>query len=105
MSFLRNLAVRLSERGSLGTSISASDLADFCLSEEIPMPGLPPDKQTPEEGRKQIGRIMSKLLGEKTELLFDQFRMVREKAKVFTSAGNDEMLNRYTFTNTAPPPG
>ena len=42
--------------------------------------------------------------GEHAELLFDQFRMVLEKEKVFTSAGNDEMLNRYTFTNTAPPP-
>ena len=104
LSFMRNVAVRLSERGKLGTSMSASDLADFCLDEDIDMPGLTADNQTVEEGRKQIGRIMSKLLGEKTELLFDQFRMVREKEKVFTSAGNDQMLHRYTITNANPAP-
>ncbi len=105
LSFMRNIAVRLGDRGRLGTWMSASDLADFCLEEDVEMPGLPPDNQTVEEGRKQIGRIMSKLLGDSAELLFDQFRLLREQERAPNSAGNAQTLNRYLITNaTAPNP-
>ncbi len=103
LSFLRNVAVRLIGRDKLGTWLTASDLADFCVEEDIEMPGLSQDMQTLEEGRKQIGRIMSRLFGEKTELCFDEFRVGRDQERALTSAGNDQTLNRYVFRLASAP--
>ncbi len=102
LSFLRNAAVRLNERGRIGTAMSASDIADFCLQEDIEMPGVSPENQTVEEGRKQIGKIMGKVLGDRPEINLGEFILRRDQEKVFTPAGNDQMLNRYTLVLAHP---
>lgn len=102
LSFMRDVAVRLSERGRIGTAMSASDIADFCLQEDIEMPGVSPENQTVEEGRKQIGKIMSKVLGDRPEINLGEFILRRDQEKVFTPAGNDQMLNRYTLVLAHP---
>jgi hypothetical protein len=79
-------------------------VADLCIEEDIEMPGLAPDKQTVEEGRKQIGRIMGKLFDEKTDLTFDEFKVVKREETTKTMVGNPQKLIRYTFTlNTTTP--
>jgi hypothetical protein len=98
LTFLRAVAIKLNEQGKLTQPISATDIADSCLEEDIEMPGLTPDKQTVEEGRKQIGRILSKLFGRGTELAFDEFKVVKTEATSRTMTGNEQRLNRYTFS-------
>ncbi len=104
LSFLRNLGVVCGAKDRLGTWLSASDLADLCLEEDVEIPGLPEDNQTVEEGRKQIGRIMGKLFAEAEEVSFDEFRVVKEQEKGLTSAGNEQVLTRYQFNLINPTP-
>ena len=55
-----------------------------------------------EEGRKQIGKIMGKVLGDRPEINLGEFILRRDQEKVFTPAGNDQMLNRYTMAPASP---
>ena len=98
LSFLRVVAIKLNEQNKLNQAISATDIADLCLEQDIEIPGLPADNQTVEEGRKQIGRMMGRLFGEATELDFDEFRVVKQEERGTTIAGHTQTLNRYTFS-------
>jgi hypothetical protein len=106
LSFLRAVAIKLNEKQRLGQKISASDLADLCIEGDILMPGLSEENQTVEEGRKQIGKIMGKLFGDKSELIMDEFKVARLEERGKSEAGNDQTLYRYTFSlvSVANPP-
>jgi hypothetical protein len=97
LSFLRTVAITLNEQNRLNQSLSATDIADLCVEEDIEIPGLAPDKQTVEEGRKQFGKVMGKLFRDSNEIAFDEFRLMKTEGRTTTAAGNDQTLNRYTF--------
>jgi hypothetical protein len=69
LSFLRTVAIQLNEQQKLNQRISASDIAQTCLEEDIEIPGLSPENQTVEQGPQQIGRIMGALLKEGQEVV------------------------------------
>ena len=68
------------------------------LAFAIHIPWLPPEKQTVEDGRKQIGRIMGKLLGDKSELNFDDYRVTRTEQWGQSPAGNNVKMATYRFS-------
>ena len=101
---MRRFRPNTNEQNRLNQAISATDIADLCLEQDIEIPGLPADNQTVEEGRKQIGRMMGRLFGEATDLDFDEFRVVKEGERARTGSGNPQTLNRYTFGMITPTP-
>lgn len=84
--------------------MSASDLADLSLEEDLEIPGLPEDNQTVEEGRKQNGRVMGKLFGDEQELVFDEFRVQKDEETIRSLAGNEHRLIQYRFNLVNPVP-
>ena len=106
LSFLRVVAIKLNEKNRLNERISASDIAEICLEEDIEIPGLSPESQTVEQGPQQIGKIMGGLFKEAQEVVFEDFRVVRHQERGRTEAGHPQTLNRYTFSliDAANPP-
>jgi hypothetical protein len=102
LSFLRVVAIKLNERHRLDQRVTAGDVAEICLAEDIEIPGLSPENQTVEQGPQQIGRIMGGLFKDAAEVLFDEFRVVRQQERGRTEAGNPLTLNRYTFSLVEP---
>ena len=99
LTWLREVAIKLNEQHKLNRTITASAIADLCLEEHIELPGLPAEKQTREEGLKQVGRIMSRLFGEdRNELIIEEFRVVRRQMTSASEAGNTQTLKTYTFS-------
>ena len=98
LSFLRVVAIKLNERHRLDQQISASEIAEICLAEDIEIPGLGAESQTVEQGPQQIGKIMGGLFKDAAEVLFDEFRLVRQQERGRNEAGNIQNLNRYTFS-------
>ena len=88
----------------LNEQISASDIAEICLEEDIEIPGLGAENQTVEQGPQQIGKIMGGLFKDAAEVLFDEFRGVRQQEQGRSEAGNPVTLNRYTFSLVNPTP-
>jgi hypothetical protein len=105
LTFLRSVAIRLNERRRLNIAVTASDIAELCIDEDLEVPGLSPEKQTVEDGRMQIGKTMGKLFGDKTELAVDEFRIAKQERTEKNTAGNDQKMIRYTFSlvNQLPP--
>jgi len=63
--------------------------------------GLAQDKQADvEAGRKQVGMIMGKLFGEKSELTVEDFRVVKHEQPSTTDHGNAQLLKKYTFSTS-----
>jgi len=104
LSFLRVVAIKLNERHRLDQQISASEIAEICLEEDIEIPGLGAENQTVEQGPQQIGKIMGGLFKDAAEVLFDEFRGVRQQEQGRSEAGNPVTLNRYTFSLVNPTP-
>jgi predicted polyphosphate/ATP-dependent NAD kinase len=110
LSFLRVVAIKLNERNRLNQHTSASEIAEICLEENVEIPGLGAENQTVEQGPQQIGKIMGGLFKDAAEVVFDEFRVVRQQEQGRSEAGNPLTLNRYTFslvnpvTSTTSPP-
>ena len=102
LSFLRLVAIKLNDQNRLNQQTSASDIAELCLEEDFEIPGLSAENQTVEQGPQQIGRIMGGLFKDTAEVLFDEFRVVREQERGRNEAGNIQTLNRYTFSLVNP---
>jgi hypothetical protein len=102
LSFLRVVAIKLNERHRLDQQLSASEIAEICLEEDIEIPGLGAETQTVEQGPQQIGKIMGGLFKDAAEVLFDEFRVVRQQERGRNEAGNIQTLNRYTFSLVNP---
>ncbi len=105
LSFLRLVAIKLNERHRLGQEVTASDMAELCLEEDIEIPGLAPENQTTEQGPRQIGKILGSLFADRLELNFDEFSVGRRQEWSRSEGGNSIALNRYTFglVNAAEP--
>jgi hypothetical protein len=98
LSFVRVVAIKLNERNRLNQHTSASEIAEICLEEDIEIPGLGAENQNVEQGPQQIGKIMGGLFKDAAEVLFDEFRVVRQQEQGRSEAGNPLTLNRYTFS-------
>ena len=98
LSFLRLLAIKLSEKHQLGQDVTASDLGEVCLEDDIEVPGLSPENQTTEQAPRQIGKIIGALFGDRSEAVLDEFRVTRRQHWTRTEAGNSVASNRYTFS-------
>jgi hypothetical protein len=99
LTFLRTLAIAVHEDRQLNQPLSATQLVNLCVEKEIDIPGLSVDKQAEvDAGRKQLGMIMGKLFGEKTELTVEDFRVAKHEEIATTDQGNPQMLKKYTFS-------
>ena len=98
LSFLRVVAIKLNERHRLGQEVSASEMAELCLEDDVEIPGLSPENQTTEQAPRQIGKILGSLFADRLELSFDEFRVARRQEWSRSEAGNSITLNRYTFS-------
>jgi len=107
LTFLRAVAVKLSQHHALGHAMSAADISQVCLDEDIAIPGVNMADQTVEQGPMQIGRIMKPLFLEGDEVTFDEFRVTKTAEQVINqTSGNLYDSNRYTFhpiTTPVPP--
>lgn len=99
LTFLRSLAIAVNEDHQLAQPLSATGLVNLCAEKEIEIPGLSNDKQADvEAGRKQVGIILARLFGEKTELAVEGFKVVRTEESATTDHGNAQTLKKYTFS-------
>ncbi len=99
LTFLRTLAIAVREDRRLNQALSATQLVNLCIEREIAIPGLSDDKQTDADaGKKQLGTIMAKLLGQKSELTVEGFCVEKTEEMGRTEGGNDQTLKKYTFT-------
>jgi hypothetical protein len=103
LTFLRTLAIAVQEDHQLNHPLTATQLVNLCVEKEIDIPGLSEDKQADvEAGRKQLGMIMGKLFGEKTELPVEDFRVAKTEETATTDQGNPQIMKRYTFSTSLP---
>jgi hypothetical protein len=99
LTFLRTLAIAVNEDHQLDQSLSATQLVNLCVEKEVEIPGLSEPKQSDvDAGKKQIGTIMGKLFGEKTELAVEDFQVTKSEENATTDQGNLQVLKRYTFS-------
>ena len=98
LSFLRVVAIKLNERHRLGQEVTASEMAELCLEDDVEIPGLSPENQTTEQGPRQIGKILGALFENRLQLTFDEFRVARRQEWSRSEGGNSISLNRYTFS-------
>jgi hypothetical protein len=82
LTFLRSLAIKLNERHAIGQALSAGEISQFCLEEDIEIPGVRMEEQTLEQGPQQIGKIMKPLFKEGEEVTFGEFQVVRTSQQV-----------------------
>lgn len=83
LSFLRVIGIKLNDKRRLDQRITASDLSELCLEEDIDIPGLSPDNQTVEQGPQQIGKIMGALFKETAEVVTEEFRWLGSRNVVY----------------------
>ena len=96
---MRAVAVKLSQRRGLNQAITAADISQVCLDEDIAIPGVNMEEQTIEQAPMQIGRIMKPLFKDVEEVTFDEFRIVHTTEEVVNQgSGNLYESNRYTFS-------
>lgn len=105
LSFLRILGIKLVERRAVGQALSASDITQLCLEEDIDIPGVKVEDQTIEQGPQQIGRIMRPLFADAEEVLVGEFRVTRTSQQQMSQAGHAFDAYRYTFSAIAAAPG
>ena len=98
LTFVRALATRLEQEHRLGRPISASDLADVCVENDVEIPGMQKEGMKAEDARKVLGKVFNKVFGDQTEIVCEQFRIVRSEERTRTEVGNPQTLKRYTFT-------
>jgi hypothetical protein len=97
LSFLRGLAIKLGERRGLGQAMSAADISQFCLEEDIEIPGVKMEEQTLEQGPQQIGKLMKPLFKTNEEVAFGEFRVARTFEERVSDTGNPFEAYRYAF--------
>lgn len=88
----------MQEQGKLGQQVSASEITEMCIEENILMPGLSPDKNTESEGKKQLGRILKKMFEDENEFVLEGYKAERDLVAEENFAGNRQYIYRYRFT-------
>ena len=78
----------MQEQGKLGQQVSASEITEMCIEENIIMPGLSPDKNTESEGKKHLGRILKKLFEDENEFVLEGHKAERDLVAEDNSIGN-----------------
>jgi hypothetical protein len=98
LTFLRALAIKLNDRNAMGQALSASDISQICLEEDIDIPGVKMEEQTLEQGPQQIGKMMKPLFKDAEEITFGEFKVVRTSQQNISQAGHSFDAYRYSFT-------
>ena len=88
----------MQEQGKLGQQVSASEITEMCIEENIIMPGLSPENHTETEGKKHLGRILKKMFESEDEFELEGYKAERELVAEDNFAGNRQSLYRYRFT-------
>jgi hypothetical protein len=104
LTFLRALAIKLNERRAIAQALSAGDISQFCLEEDVEIPGARLEEQTVEQGPQQIGKIMKPLFKDGGEVSVGEFKVVRTGQQQISDKGNQFEAYRYTFSLTTPVP-
>ena len=102
LSFLRTLAIKVGDRRAIGQALSAADISQLCLEEDIDIPGAGREDQTVEQGPQQIGKIMKPLFKDRDELTIEGFQVVRTAQQQLSEAGHTFDAYRYTFRQVNP---
>jgi len=77
---------------------------NLCVEKEIEIPGLSQDKQAEiDAGRKQMGTILGRLFGTKSEIKVEDFKVVKVEETAHTDQGNPQVLKKYTFSMAQKP--
>ena len=92
------MILKLQEQVKLGPQVSASEITEMCIEENIMMPGLSPDKNTETEGKKHLGRILKKLFEDENEFVLEGYKAEREQVAEENFAGNRQITYRYRFS-------
>ena len=89
-------------RHRLDERISASDIAEICLEEDIEIPAGARKTRPWNRDRSKLARSWAACSRTPRRSLFDEFRVVRQQERV-SEAGNPRDPNRYTFSLVNPP--
>lgn len=103
LSFLRILGIKLLGRRAMGHPLSATDISQLCLEEDIEIPGVKMEDQTVEQGPQQIGRIMGPFFEDAEEVQEGEFRVTRTSDQQISDAGHAFEAYRYTFSQIPQP--
>jgi len=104
LTFLRTIAIAVNEDHQLDQSLTATQLVNLCVEKEIEIPGLSQDKQAEiDAGRKQMGTILGRLFGTKSEIKVEDFKVVKVEETAHTDQGNPQVLKKYTFSMAQKP--
>ena len=104
LTFLRALAIAVNEDHRLNQSLSATQLVNLCMERDIMIPGLAEDKQMDvDAGKKQVGVIIGKQFGDRSELTVEEFRITKHEETATTEQGNQQILKKYVFRVVANP--
>ena len=99
LTFLRALAIAVNEDHRLNQSLSATQLVNLCHEKDITIPGLNEDSQTDvDAGKRQLGTVLGRLFGDKTELTVEDFRVAKREDNVANDQGNLQSMKKYTFS-------
>jgi len=104
LTFLRALAIAVHEDHRLNQSFSATNLVNLCVEKEIAIPGLSDNLQADTDaGKKQLGTIMARLFGDRSELTIEDFHVAKIEENATTDQGNPQTLKKYRFSLVSHP--
>jgi hypothetical protein len=99
LTVVRTVAIAVNEAHELDLALSATNLMNLCVDKEIEIPGLGEEKQTDvDTGKRQLGTILGKLFGARSELMVENFRVTKTEHETTTDQGNQQTLKQYTFS-------
>lgn len=99
LTFLRRVAVHIQTAKKLGDTFSATDLFELCDTAGIEIPGITDNhRDDAEAGRKQIGKIMARLFGDKAEITIEGIAVTKHEEAGNNVAKNWQKFKTYVFS-------
>jgi hypothetical protein len=103
LSFLREFLIKLSdEDGFDSRSFRASELAEKCMEEDMPIPGVSEAMQGDRETRNMaMGKILQNIMGDQNEFQLDEFQVKKESVSgIQGGSGAAKEHWEYRFSRT-----
>lgn len=95
LQWLRDVAIVVIKTGRAGDDLTATDIADICEDESLPLPGRPGSKDEP---KYQIGRAMSKIFADMDQITVDSAMVSKHSSTVYDEKSRPFTRHSYKFS-------